>query len=985
MSDEVRGRRERWQRIEQIYCETLEQDHRGRRALLDEACAGDAALRREVESLMACEADAAGFIESPALQVAADMWTRRADADLVGRRLGPYVVEAWVGSGGMGDVYRARDGNLQRDVALKILPDLFAIDPDRLARFKREAQVLASLNHPNIAAIHGFEESNGLQALVLELVDGPTLADRIAQGAIPIDEVLPIARQIAEGLEAAHERGIVHRDLKPSNIAVRTDGTVKLLDFGIATALQPEASVRAADTVTPPPDAAAPVPLLPATGTAAYASPEQVRGRLTDKRIDVWAFGAVVFEMLTGQVAFPGQTTPDIMVAVLQHDIDWALLPNAVPPAVRGLLQRCLERDVSRRLRDIGEARIVLEPLVGRPGTEIPVALPAAGPLLPRAVLLAFAAALMGSAFAGAWLMRERAVSAGVTRFSFTLPDGQSVALPASRHAIALSPDGTRLAYVAGGRLYLRRMAELDAHQVRGTEGHEGLTEPVFSPDGRSIAFWTPVDRTIKRIGIDGGSAMVIAPADDPYGMRWTTDGIVFGQGRNGIMRSASPGALETLVRVAPHEQAHSPQLLPGGRHVLFTLAAGDAWERWERANVFAQSLASGERTLLIDGASDAQYLPTGHLVYVSGGTLFAVAFDAERLEVHGTAVPLIEGIRRGSGRETGAAQFAVSQNGTLAFVPGPLVGPEWGPQQLVLADRTGSFKPLNLPTAAYRSISAAPDGKRIALAIDDGKQTDIFTYSLSGSQPLQRLTLDGDNRFPVWSSDGRYIAFQSNRDGDLAVFRQLADGGATAERLTAPAASESHAPESWSPDDRVLLFSVSVGTDVALRALSLDDRRTVPFGDVRSRMPLGARFSPDGRWVVYVRAERDGPPSIYVEPFPPTGVRYQLPVKGAAVVAHKPVWSPDGHELLYIPRLGGFEATPVTTRPGLAFGSAVTLSRAFNPGAPNVRAIYDILPQGTFVGVIPVGDSNPIYAAPSIQLVLNWFEELRTRVPTAR
>jgi len=987
MSSDPLRTRDEWLQVEEIYWRVLDADAASRISILDEACAGNRALRRAVEALLARAPDSGGFLETHALTVAADLLASPAGSDLIGQRIGPFAIRAWIGSGGMGDVYRARDEHLNRDVALKLLPALLAGDVERLTRFTREAQILASLNHPNIGAIYGFEPGGGQQALVLELADGPTLADLIARGPIGLDDTVAMALQIAAGLEAAHERGIVHRDLKPSNIAVLADGTVKLLDFGIATALQTEAPPRTSEAPTPAPAADAPLP--PATGTPAYVSPEQVRRRLTDKRTDIWAFGAVVFEMLTGRVAFQGRTPPDIMTAVLQQDVDWALLPSATPLPVRRLLQRCLERDVSRRLRDIGEARIVLEPLVGRGGAE---AAPPAQPTQSRsrrALWLRLASlALVGSGATVAWLWRAQPPLPIVTRFAYTLPGGESVALPTPRHAIALSPDGTRLAYVANSRLYVRTMSEIEGHQVRGTEGYTGLTEPVFSPDGHSIAFWTSVDRTIKRIGLDGGSATSIARADAPFGMMWAAEGLFFGLGRQGILRASPDGGRtpETIVRVAPQEQAHGPQLLPGGRHLIFTVATGDGWERWEKANVFVQSLAGGARRLLIEGASDARYLPTGHLVYMANGTLFAVAFDRERLAVRGTAVALVEGIRRAAGRDTGASQFAVSENGTLAFVPGPRVGPEWGLQRLIVGDRKGGVTPINLPPAGYRAVSASPDGSQIALAIDDGKQSDVFVYGLAGSQPLRRLTYNGDNRFPVWSADGRYVTFQSNRDGDLAVFRQRADGTGTAERLTTPAPGESHAPESWSPDSRVLLLSSSVGTDLTLRILSLDDHRVAPFG-VQSTRPVGARFSPDGRWVVYTRADRDMPSAVFVEPFPPSGVRYQLPSDGGVEKggAHKPMWSRDGRELFYVPRLGGFQAAPVTTRPAFAFGPPVDIPRAFSPGSPTVRALFDVLPQGRFVGVTPVGDTAPIYSAPSVQMVLNWFEEVRARVPSDR
>jgi eukaryotic-like serine/threonine-protein kinase len=993
MSKEAGRSRERWQRIEQIYCQALDCEGQNRGALLDDACEGDAALRHEVESLLACEPAAADFIEASALDVAADMLTHEPDGDLIGRHVGPYLIEAWLGSGGMGDVYRARDGHLHREVALKILPGLFALDLDRLARFKREAQVLASLNHPNIAAIYGFEESNGVQALVLELVEGATLADRIAQGAIAVDEALPIARQIAEGLEAAHEHGIVHRDLKPANIKVRPDGTVKVLDFGLAKAMEPVAlipgDVTASPTITSP---AIDVIL----GTAAYMSPEQARGRHADKRSDVWAFGALLYEMLSGERAYPGDDMAETLAAVLRRDIEWTALPASTPTSVRRLMARCLDRDVKRRLRDIGEARIVLDPATCAIADAPPA--PALAPsrhAWRRATPVVLAATVTGVlAGSAAWYLAVRTlVPPAVTRFIYTLPEGQSITLPATRHMIGLSPDGSHMVYVANTRLYLRSMSELDVHAIQGSESYQAVTEPVFSPDGRSVAFWAGGDRTIKRIAVTGGVTVTICPADNPYGIDWGTDGLVFGQGSKGIMRvSANGGSPEVLVRVNDGQEAHGPQLLPGGQHVLFTLATGTAFDRWEKARVVVQSVSSGERKTLIEGGSDARYVPTSHLVYAVEGNLFAVAFDPRRLEVTSGPVPMVEDVRRSNGRETGAAHFSFSSTGSLIYIPGFASGPEGGGhQELVLTDRNGGVERLQLPPGPYRGVRASPDGTRIAFGTDDGKEAIIYTYDLSSARPMQRLTFGGNNRFPVWTSDSKRIAFQSDRDGDLGIFWQSADGKGTAQRLTKPDQGASHAPEWWSPTGDRFLFSSTKGSDVSLWTFALQDRKATPFGEVHSSYPTGARFSPDGRWVAYASTERGMTAmTIYVQPFPATGAKYQLFVKESsntpANTPHKVAWSPDGNELFYVPRLGGFEAVSVTTQPTFAFGNAMPVPRPFQPGHPNSRTLYDITPGGKFVGLISVGrtPSGP-FTAPQIQVVLNWFEELRARVPTTR
>jgi serine/threonine-protein kinase len=970
-----------------------------RQAFLMQACGDEIDLRFEVEKLLAHDAASPTFLETPLGGVAAAVMQPPASA-LSGRRLGAFDVGPLIGAGGMGDVYRAHDTNLHRDVALKILRHVLAVDAERLARFKREAQVLASLTHPNIAAIHGFEEwlpaadsdEPPIRALVLEFIDGPTLADRIARGPIAPDDAWPIARQIADALEAAHEHGIVHRDLKPANIKLRPDGTVKVLDFGLAKVWQPDAMASAEPAMSPTITSASMVQRGVVLGTPAYVSPEQARGREADKRSDVWAFGAVLYEMLTGRQAFTGDGISETLASVLRQDVDWSALPAATPPAIRRLIARCLDRDVTRRLRDIGEARIVLgDPANALDGASIGERRLVRRRSSWRVASLVTLACAMAAAVAGAsaWYFKP-APALPVTRFPFILPNGQSIALPANRRLVGLSPDGTQMVYVANGRLYVRSMAELEARAIQGSERDVAVTDPTFSPDGRSVAFYAPADQAIKRIAVTGGVAVTVCRADIPYGIDWQSNAIVFGQGRKGIMRvSPDGGSPEVLVRVKATEEAHGPQLLPDGQHVLFTLASGIDWDRWDRARVVVQSLKSGERKTVIDGGTDARYVPTGHLVYMLGPTLFAVPFDVGRLAVTGGPVAMIEGVLRSAGRETGGAQVTVSNTGSLAYVPGGTSGPEWGQVELIVTDPQGHVDPLKLPPGPYRGgPRASPDGTRITFGTDDGQQAIVYTYDLSGASPMRRLTFGGRNRFPIWSADGAHIAFQSDREGDVAIFRQPADGTGTAERLTTAAPGESHAAESWSPDGETLLFDVTQGIDVSLWTLSLSTRQVKPFSAVHSSYPTGAKFSPDGRWVAYTRTDEGvARIAIYVEPFPATGARYQLFVKESSSTVinspHKVAWSPDGKQLFYIPRLGGFDRVNVTTRPTLAFGNAVALPRSFSPGAPNSRTLYDMMPNGSFLGLRPVGGVDVRdFSATRIDVVLNWAEELKARVP---
>ena len=537
-----------------------------------------------------------------------------------GAHLGPYEILAAIGAGGMGEVYRARDTKLDRDVAIKILPESVAADPERIARFEREAKTLAALNHPHIAHIHGLEVANPStgsghvgRALVMELVEGPTLADRIASGPLPLDEALPIAKQIADALEAAHAAGIVHRDLKPANIKVRSDGTVKVLDFGLAKALDPVAG--SGDLANSPTLTFAATQAGVILGTAAYMSPEQVRGKAVDKRVDIWAFGAVLYEMLTGRRAFQGEDISLTLAEVMKSDPDWTLLPADVSVGIRAVLKRCLQKDPRQRLHDIADVRLLMD--------EAAVDCPDAAAVAPRrrwpmAIAIGIAAATIAVAGAAIVLNRRSEVPLAVIRASFALPDGQ-VFTNSGRRVVAISPDGSQFAYVANSRLYLRPLARLDATPIPSMD-EAGVVNPVFSPDGRSIAFWSA--NTIKRISVGGGPAVTICEASRPYGMSWQGDTILFGQGSDGIKQVSASGKPQTLVTVRPGEIADGPQMLPGGQAVLFTIASEGGDDRWDNARIVVQPLAGGARKTIIEGGSDARYLPTGHLLYAYQGVL---------------------------------------------------------------------------------------------------------------------------------------------------------------------------------------------------------------------------------------------------------------------------------------------------------------------------------------------------------------------------
>ena len=926
-----------------------------------------------------------------------------------GTILGTYEIAASLGSGGMGEVYRARDLRLGRDVALKILPQSFAADSDRLARFQREAQVLASLNHPNIAAIYGVEETSDVRALVLELVDGPTLAERISEGAVPLDEALPIARQIAEALDAAHEQGIIHRDLKPANIKLRSDGAVKVLDFGLAKLIEPGIANRESGsvghglsqspTITTPAMTMAGVIL----GTAAYMSPEQAKGRAADKQSDIWAFGGVLFEMLTGKRPFDGEDVSDTLAAVLRGDPDWHAVPVDVPAVVRTMLQQCLEKDRRRRIADASTIRVLLsETTIASVAGDVRVPRVAPRPLWARAAPFALVAlATIAVSSVAWWLMRPQPGHPAVVRFTYSLPADQVFTFPFVVE-VALSRDGTQIAYVANTRIYLRWMSESGARPIAGTEASAGdnVGEPVFSPDGRSIAFWTRSSQVasgvpglggmLKRIATTGGTAVTLAQVDFPFGIVWDGDAILVGQ-RGGIVRVPSDGGKpERIVQLKDTEAALRPQLLPGNT-VLFTLGtevqpAVAALGSWDKATIVAQSLTSGERVILIRDATDGRYLPTGHLLYAQGGVVFSQRFDANRLQVSGRPVPTIEGIARTGvnlQNDTGAVQASISDTGSLIYVPGP-ADVSTRTRDLVLIDRTGTVESLKAPRGTYEYPRVSPDGKQVAVGADDGKQAHVWIADVSGTSSMRQLTFQGRNRFPIWSADGQRVTYQSDRDGEVALVWQRADGSMPSERLMKAEPNSIPVPEAWSPDGKHLLFTTRQAGTGSLWVLSMQDGTARRFGDVTSNTGIAAispTFSPDGRWVAYVASTEATRASaqIFVQPFPPTGIRYSVVTGGT-----DPTWSRTGRELVFYNLLNGQgTAVAITTQPTFTVGNVTTLpSGRLFPRRLGTNRDFDMFPDGTrFVAAVASGGRPRDIR--QFEVVLNWIEELKQRVAT--
>jgi Tol biopolymer transport system component len=910
---------------------------------------------------------------------------------IVGSRLGHYDIVGPLGAGGMGEVYRARDTKLGREVAIKLVLQMFVDDHERLARFEREARTLASLNHSGIATLHGIEQAtppdsaSPVHFLVMELVEGETLSERIAR-RLTLEESVNIARQIAEALEAAHDKGIVHRDLKPANVKITPDDKVKVLDFGLAKAMDPAGGTGGGSVLNSPTMSAMATAQGVILGTAAYMSPEQARGAPADHRSDIFSFGIVLYEMLTNRHPFPGETVSDVLASVLARDPDLALLPPDMSPRLADLVRRCLEKHPRRRWQAIGDVRHELEVIAAHPRAIAAPAVTAPAVTAPRPLwkraMPAALAAVVASAITGGvlWTMRPVAAPGVVTRFPIAI--GEDLAFTnLNRPAIAVSPDGQRLAYVANLQVYVRSMSDFDASPLKTTVlAGSNLSNIVFSPDGRSIAYFQ--GGQIKTVEIVGGAPVTVCSAESPAGLSWSGGNILFAESR-GIKRvPAGGGQPEVIVPLESQEIAFRPQMLPGANAVLFTLASGGtSGEQWETAKVVVQSLDTGARTTLVEGASDARYVPSGHLVYAVSGVVFARAFDPSRLAVTGGPVSVVEGVRRGGGGVgSGTAHFSVSDTGTLAYIPGPPAASGAEELQIGLFDRAGASQMLNVPPGPYSEPRMSPDGRAIAFGRNDGRAVSIWVYETSGAGSARRLTFGGQDRYPVWMADSQRIVFQSYREGDLALFSQRADGTGTAERLTKPEKGVAHVAQSASPDGGVLLVDRVADGKTTLMVLSLKDRTLAPFGGVESTNPTGAVFSPDGRWVAYSSRESASTSTgVFVQPFPPTGAKSQ--VSANAEDGHHQSWSSDGKELFYNPGPGRpMTGVTVTTTRGFAFGVAPPIARSFQGLSPLSQRPYDTARDGKrFLGLLS-GNAVTTSAANQIHLVLNWFEELRAR-----
>lgn len=892
---------------------------------------------------------------------------------MVGQSIAHYKIIEKIGEGGMGEVYRATDTKLNRDVALKVLPEAFAQDEQRMARFSREAQVLASLNHPNIGAIFGLEEEAGKKALVLELIEGETLAERISKGPIPLESALKIALQIAEALEAAHEKGIIHRDLKPANVKITPDGQVKVLDFGLAKALEEE---RAQKSI-----AESPTLSLAATqagiilGTAAYMSPEQAHGEATDRRADIWAFGVVLFEMLSGQQLFSGKSVSQTLARVLERDPDWDQLPASVSPAVRALLKRCLEKEPRERLQAIGEARIQVMRLLADPEAAGEVAgVPARLGARQKTVLAAGVAALLVLTSVLTWSFKPdptpRTVHIegvmGESRGLFT-QQGSSV---------ILASDGSRLAYCAGQPFHLS-LRSLDQFESQVLSGTENGYNPFFSPDGQWLGFVTRTE--LKKVAISGGAPLKLCSVTRNRGSTWGPDGtIVFAPNpASGLMRvSAAGGEPQELTALEEGESSHRwPQFLPDGRHVVYAAyTTGDVNE----GLIKVADLETGQSLMVHRGGTYPRYVASGHLLYWREGTVFAAPFDLGTLQMTALPAPVLQGV---AGNSNGGANFDVAHDGTLVYLEGDVTTGSGEIQRtLVWSDLSGTLTPASQVKGSWAAgASLSPDEKQLAVGRSIEGNLDIWVVDLDRDTPTRLTFHESVDVLPIWSPDGRVIYFASQRSGRFQIFRKAADGSAEAEQVHE--GEHDQAASNVSPDGKYVVYQENhPETRSDLWVLPLDgEEKPRPFL-ITAFAESAARFSPDGRWLAY-HSDESGRDEVYVRPFPGPGGKWQVSSGGG----EEPRWTADGSRLLFWQGLELQEASIAAEGNALKVGRPERI-RTFQGFTDPWDASGDgsrliLIQNPTSSNQEDVGAGEPDL----VKFTFHWFEELRQLLATSQ
>ncbi len=884
---------------------------------------------------------------------------------MIGRTVGHYDVVTLLGRGGMGEVYQAKDLKLGRNVAIKVLPKEFAADADRVARFQREAKLLASLNHPNIASIYGLEESYGTHFLVLELIEGETLADRMKRGPIPVEECLKLALQIAQALEAAHDKGVIHRDLKPANIKISPDGMIKVLDFGLAKAFAAYEEVNLSNSPTLS-DAATKQGII--LGTAAYMSPEQAKGKAVDRRADVWAFGVVLFEMLTGRQLFTGETVSETLAAVLMREPDFSTLPSKLHPRIRLLLERCLEKQTVNRYGSINDARVDIQKVLADPSGVFfqPVAITKPRKSLRLGLSWFLAAIILTAIVAGAVVWTLKPVEPPrVIRFSFEIPENlqfSNLSVP----MLAVSPDGKKFAFCARKGLYLHSMDELTPKLIAGDKDPQ---QPFFSPDGEWIGYFS--ENQLRKVAARGGASVTLCNVSNSFGAVWNADGTIVCGANGGIQRISAQGGTPEFILKTVSMALAAPQLLPNKKSVLFTNLS------LQPPRIAVRTLGRGVHNELFAGNA-AHYLPTGHLVYTAAGNLMAVPFDPDKFEVTGGSIPIIEGVL--------GPLYAVSDSGTLVYVPGILDTTAPG-RTLVWIDRNGKEELLAAQPNIYRNPNISPDGTKVALSVAATGNSDIWIWDVV-RKTLTRLSFEGStNRAPVWSRDGKRIAFFSSGDRSnkniFGVYWKAADGTGREELLASPAQlGKGFLPCYWSSDGKILVGEESTdGQHFDIGILSTEGdpaRKSILQEDYLETQP---RISPDGRWMAYTSGESHRN-EVYVRSFPDVNRgRWQVSTSGG----DSPLWSPDGRELFY--RNGStVMAVSVKTEPSFGIvGNPQTLFQGTYVGySPNDVTSWDISPDGKrFLMIKPYGVSSSESEGPDkINVIVNWLEELKQRVP---
>ncbi len=889
-----------------------------------------------------------------------------------------YEIISELGKGGMGEVYLAEDTNLKRQVAVKVLPQPFALDKERLARFGREARLLASLSHPNIATIHGLEKSDDQQFLVMELVKGNTLAEMLKKGPVPVDETLEICRQIAEGLESAHEKGIIHRDLKPANIKVTPEGKVKVLDFGIAKAFREkleDTDLIKSPTITD--EITRPGLIL---GTAAYMSPEQAKSKSVDKRTDIWAFGCILFECLTGKRAFEGETASETIASILKGEPEWNELPAATHMDIRALIRRCLQKDRNRRQHDIADARIEIEETLAEGTGQFQKTFKAAQEVRTKGwrriapwSLFSVTVIIAAIAFWSPW-RSEQPLKKSITQFVINLPSTETLD-PSLRPAVAISPQGRSIVYVSDNddrtQLYLHEMDQLEATPIPGTIGASG---PFFSPDGEWIGFFS--SGKLKKISLRGGTPQILCDATLGRGACWGPDNnIIFtaapGKGLWRISANGGDSQIVTTLDIDNDELTHRwPEILPGGKAILFTIRTSNN-SSFDDTSIALFSIKTGQQSILIEGGTQASYVPTGHLVFARAGALHAVLFDIERLQITGQSIPVLEHVIMDPA--TGAAHFSFSENGSLVYIQGD---PWIAERKLFRINHQGKIQSLSEKRYPLQTPQYSPDGKKLALTIEAASD-DVWIYDIVRDNFI-RLTYEaGSNVAPVWTPNSQRVTFSSNRAGPYNIFWKPADRSGAAEQLTASEYIDF--PNSWSPDAEVLIYSQNhPTTGLDLWLFSFKEENNPRKFIVTPYNEFASKFSPDGKWIAYV-SDESGQNEVYVQQFPGPGGKEQISKNGGSF----PVWAPNGEELFYI-NGNKMMAMKISTAPKFEVSSprqlfvSESLSSGANPSIPN----YDISSDGYYFVIIrSEQEKDPT----RIHVILNWFDELKRLVPTEK